>query len=996
MAFPVIICGALLFWRMYFIEGGTYFKDLTNSVRKTSGAMVGMIPSGLFLMSTIALYVGVIRLGQKNVLVQDVYCVEMLARVDCICLDKTGTITDGTMVVKNVIDYNNVHGLATRNIVSAMLNALQDNNMTSQALKDKFGLGKRIRHTAKIPFSSSRKFQAVTFDKYGTFALGAPEFVLREDYKRVEKDVNKYAALGYRVLCLAHKEGTIKGTELPDGPIEIIAMILIEDNIRPDAINTIKYFHESGVEVRVISGDNPITVSKIATRAGVYNADKFVSLDGKSESDVINEVRKGTTVFGRVSPEQKKLIVRTLKDLGKTVAMTGDGVNDILALKEADCSIAVASGSQAVRSCSHLVLLDSNFDSMPSVVSEGRRVINNVAKVAALFLTKTIFSLFLAIEALIAGSYPIVTSQLIIIEAFAIGLPSLVLVNEPNNTPVKGKFLGNVIREALPGALVILLISATVFGLAYQLSLDSTSLTTIIVIASTHTCMMVLFKVCRPFTTIHKALCGFCYTMFILLIVAVPKFFELRPLLGVSEYTDDDFKYEYLTYYPSVERSSANYYVVDSKVISLQKNANNSTITLSGVESEDKYYYAINGVMIDREVIFPDVSYSNTGEVYVGAYKVSPKDAYSSAVTYTDDYYSLLTVDEQGYLYCNNEPVYITLTKSNEKYGYVQKYGIYSTKAATFHYNVLPAVTIEDGEYAFDGIKSAENKYRANIASNKELTVTIDPETWAILINGEKITATAKKESEDPIYYVVDRPVVTTNAKDSTMYLSGVNTGLSIYQLYGITDYTIPSVTNTLYTIYDKEDKPISFDPTTATYYYDGKEITNPYAFNSIGSLGFSEFKGINNELVDINNISLKVQNGASQYSLVISDEYHTCHNASLADPLYSPEIEVTEAGKYIIDGYYTGYTFTTENLNPRLSQDGYLVLGGIKTDYLVDSNLVKPETGGIVSKLPLASLIFLIMLCAVAGPLMRLLQNAVPWIVKQAKTLKNLIGKIQ
>ena len=304
MAVIIIIIGGLLFYIMYFVNG----HDYVFSVRKTAGAMIGMIPSGLILMTSIALAVGVIKLGQRNVLVQELYCIEMLARVNCICLDKTGTITDGTMSVKNVIDYNTIQGLATKNIISAMLNALQDNNLTSVALKEKFGLGKRIKHVAAIPFSSQRKYQAVTFDKYGTFILGAPEFVLKENYNLIKNDVNKYAALGYRVLCLAHRDGKIKDGNLPSTPIEVVSMILIEDNIRPDAINTIRYFKESGVSVRVISGDNPLTVSKISQRAGIDRAEEYVSLDGMSDSEVKKAALR-YTVFGRVSPGQKKLLI---------------------------------------------------------------------------------------------------------------------------------------------------------------------------------------------------------------------------------------------------------------------------------------------------------------------------------------------------------------------------------------------------------------------------------------------------------------------------------------------------------------------------------------------------------------------------------------------------------------------------------------------------------------------------------------------------------------
>jgi len=585
MAIIIIPIGALLFWIMYYRNGLEY----VYSIRKTAGAMIGMIPSGLFLMTSIALAVGVVRLAQRNVLVQELYCIEMLARVDCICLDKTGTITDGTMSVKNVIDYNTIAGLATKNIISAMLNALEDHNLTSVALEEKFGLGKRIKHTAAIPFSSQRKYQAITFDKYGTFILGAPEFVLKEKFNLIQKDVNKYAALGYRVLCLAHRNGEIEDGNLPSSPVEVVSMILIEDNIRPDAINTIKYFRESGVSVRVISGDNPITVSKISQRAGIERAEDYISLDGLDDSEVIKAATK-YTVFGRVSPAQKKLLIKTLKESGLTVAMTGDGVNDILALKEADCSIAVASGSEAARNVSHLVLLDSNFDSMPKVVSEGRRVINNISSVASLFLTKTIFSLLLAIQALQTGAYPISTNQLILIDLLAIGLPSLVLVMEPNNKNVQGKFLINVIKKAMPGAIVILFISIITFSLANSLNFDSTTLSTIIVIAATHTCMMVLFKTCKPFNTLRKFLCGLCYTLFLFCILTLPSFLEFRPIFSFAEYYSDDITTRTVSSYPEISISQGNYYVINGVVTSFQKSPNSKASNVTATTMNNKYY----------------------------------------------------------------------------------------------------------------------------------------------------------------------------------------------------------------------------------------------------------------------------------------------------------------------------------------------------------------------------------------------------------------------
>ena len=502
------------------------------AVIKTSGAVIGMIPSGLFLLTSIALAVGVIRLAQNNTLVQELYCIEMLARVDVLCLDKTGTITDGTMYVKDVIEYPIKPGLNVKNIYSAMQNVLNETNVTSKALEEKFGRNKKIKHRNFIPFSSARKYSAVEFEKYGTFVLGAPEFVLTNNYSLIAKDVNEAAANGYRVLCLAHTEGTIVGNKI-DGQLQPVALILIEDTIRPDAIETIAYFKRSGVEVKVISGDNPLTVSKISERAGIDNADQYISLEGLTDKEVIRAATK-YTVFGRVSPAQKKLLVTTLKELGKTVAMTGDGVNDILALREADCSISLGSGSDAARNVSHLVLLDSNFASMPKVVAEGRRVINNVQRVASLFLTKTIFSLLLALYCIFSleHEYPIQTNQLIIIDICVTGIPSFILALESNNSKVSGKFIVNVIKNALPGALSIAITTAMVFFInKLGVPLTDDEIRTIIVLNATFTCFTVLFKVCRPFNVVRRILFFAMVTLAVLLVLFTPNIFDIVQIL---------------------------------------------------------------------------------------------------------------------------------------------------------------------------------------------------------------------------------------------------------------------------------------------------------------------------------------------------------------------------------------------------------------------------------------------------------------------------------
>ncbi len=502
-------------------------------VRQTAGAMIGMIPSGLFLLTSMALAVGVIRLAQNNTLVQELYCIEMLARVDTLCLDKTGTITDGTMTVKSIIEYKNETGLVLKNIISAMINAQNDQNLTSDALAERFGTAKRIRHKELIPFSSSRKYSAVQFDRYGTFILGAPEFVVKDNYSMIEKEVDKQSAEGYRVLVVAHSSASIKDNKI-DGKSVPLALIMIEDTIRPDAIETIEYFKSHNVDVKVISGDNPATVSRISQRAGIANAEKYVSLEGMQDKEVVRSASR-YTVFGRVSPQQKKLLIESMKNNGRTVAMTGDGVNDILALKEADTSIAMASGSEAARNVSHLVLLDSNFSSMPKVVSEGRRVINNVQRVSTLFLTKTIFSFLLAIVAIVRqGAYPIQPSQLVLIDYLVIGIPSFFLALEPNNKLVKGKFLWNILKAALPGALVVMINSLIIFGFESSLGMNSVTVSTLIVISATVVSLTVLYRVSTPFNKMRRTLFIIMVSTFFLAIVFIPIFFDFAPF-----YTQD-------------------------------------------------------------------------------------------------------------------------------------------------------------------------------------------------------------------------------------------------------------------------------------------------------------------------------------------------------------------------------------------------------------------------------------------------------------------------
>lgn len=1049
MAILIIPIGILIFYIMFFVND----LDYVYSIRKTAGAMIGMIPSGLFLMTSIALAVGVIRLAQRNVLVQELYCIEMLARVNCICLDKTGTITDGTMSVKNVIDYNTVYGLATKNIVSAMLNALQDTNLTSVALQEKFGLGKRIKHIAAIPFSSQRKYQAVTFDKFGTFVLGAPEFVLKEKFNLIKNDVNKYAALGYRVLCLAHREGIIKDGALPNAPVEVVSMILIEDNIRPDAINTIRYFKESGVSVRVISGDNPLTVSKISQRAGIEGAEDYVSLDGLSDGEVKKAALK-YTVFGRVSPSQKKLLIETLKENGMTVAMTGDGVNDILALKEADCSIAVASGSEAARNVSHLVLLDSNFDSMPKVVAEGRRVINNVTSVASLFLTKTIFSLFLAIQTLQTGNYPISTNQLILIDILAIGLPSLVLVMEPNNNNVEGKFLTNVIKKALPGAIVILLISMATFSLSSALSLDSTSLSTIIVIAATHTCLMVLFKTCKPFNTLRKFLCGVCYTSFLFFITLMPQFLEFRPIAGFAEYYSNSYTTKVISSYPQVQVSKDNYFIIDGIVTNFQKSPNEKTSNITAIASGNNdglYYYRIGSTTLETTVVIPDITYGNTGKIYLGGYKVNnvKYDEIYKYVTNADgveEKVSNLAIDTNGYVYIPTEDskveryLKITLSKSrnNEYYNHYVNYG--TAKDTEVDFRVMPEVEYKDGSLLINGkdgeskIVSGETvtyKYKVlnlNLANEEKLETKIvfDKETNAynLTINSKPVVKTSGDDlAAEP--YTICLPNLSTNGKvydtygnydsdkSGLLYIDAVDTEFSIFEIYGEKkvienglSYTINGYNNGV----SQEIEYILYSNKTSVVYVDGVQISE-YYFDNISS-GFESYIGKNSTSIktSIGEHKLQVVPSTSNYKLTanfaddnsqqqyypssLANDKETRTGVSIAESSICPDIDTTESGMYIINGYYTEFKSTNQELNPRVDDNNNLILGGVTTNYKVSSDDILTQTGGMVTELSVSGKVFLLMLCLISAPLMKILQGLVPWIIKQIKLIQKLLSK--
>ena len=522
---------------VYYVKGLLKGNPAPAIIIETSTVIIGMIPSGLMLLTSLALAVGIIKLAKHKTLVQDLYSLEMLARVDTICFDKTGTITDGRMTVKEILPLSDKINYDVHKIFSSMLGTLNDNNQTAIALFDKFGGEIHYRSTASLPFNSIRKLSAVSFEDLGTFAMGAPEFVLsKERYDEIKPFVNQYAGLGYRVLLLAHSKKDIKNDTVPNDLVPCY-LILIVDNIREDAKSTVKWFQDNDVNIKVISGDNPITVSEVARRVGIKDADKYISLEGLTDSEIIAIADK-YTVFGRVSPEQKAVLVKALKTAGHTTAMTGDGINDILALKEADCAITVASGSEAVKNISHIILLDNNFNSMPKVVYEGRRVINNVQNSAALYLMKTGFVILLSLFCLILPfiEYPFKLNQMNLLEIFVIAIPSFFLSLQPNDSRINGKFINQIMQKTLPSAFLMFL-SVVIIEIFHQTvgKFDSDLYSTLSVYAVTFSGLISLYEISLPMNKYRLTL--FLSTLAIVLGITVFALFNGLKILGLVAIT---------------------------------------------------------------------------------------------------------------------------------------------------------------------------------------------------------------------------------------------------------------------------------------------------------------------------------------------------------------------------------------------------------------------------------------------------------------------------
>lgn len=607
----IIPIGIILFSQQHFINE----TPIRESVTATVAAIIGMIPEGLYLLASVALAVSVMRLASQKVLVHNMKCIETLARVDVLCVDKTGTITDNTMTVKKVLPLrkavvksddglqkaqkgaadttaansseegiadqkemagnvpakqetqdkrSGVEGSGTEEIpaftpeesaafelaVSDFAAAMATDNITMKAIKEHFRKRSGKRPEKVIPFSSATKYSGAVFED-GSYVLGAPEFILRESYEEYSSQIERWSRQGFRVLVFAEYPGTLTGEALTE-PASPLGMILVANPIREKAPETFRYFVEQGVEIKVISGDNPVTVSEVAKEAGIANAEAYVDASTLQDYEELYAAAKRYTVFGRVTPDQKRQLVSALKHMGHTVAMTGDGVNDVLALKDADCSIAMASGSDAASQVAQLVLLESDFSKMPSVVAEGRRVVNNIERTASLFLVKNIFSLLLSIFSIVLlVNYPLEPSQISLISMFTIGIPAFFMSLEPNTDRINGHFLSNVLFKALPGGLTDFLVVSCLYTFCMEFNVNETDVSTSCTVILAIVGLMILFKIASPMNRFHWILWFSMMGGLVYCIIFVRKIFAITSisrqsmmlLLVFAVVTEPTFRY---------------------------------------------------------------------------------------------------------------------------------------------------------------------------------------------------------------------------------------------------------------------------------------------------------------------------------------------------------------------------------------------------------------------------------------------------------------------
>lgn len=505
----IIPIGLILFWQSHFVNG----ESITKSVTSTVAAIIGMIPEGLYLLTTVALALSTMKLARKKVLLHDMKSIETLARVDVLCVDKTGTITEPDMKLKEIFLCKNsgADGTQTaltldelKSLILDYANASVDNNATMLALKaytaDALTNNTSALHRTAVSqqaFSSSLKYGSVTFSD-GTYLLGAPEFIMHDDFVRIEEEIIPYADKGDRVLLFAKYDGENVENGI-NGSVTPLGFVALANPIRANAVKTFEYFKSQGVAIKVISGDNPRTVSRIAIQAGIESAESFVDAATLDTEDKIADAVNKYTVFGRVTPKQKKQLVKALQAKGHTVAMTGDGVNDILAMKDADCSVAMASGSEAAAQAAQVVLLDSDFAHMPDVVYEGRRVVNNIQRSASLFLVKNIFSLLLSLfSVILMVTYPLEPAQVSLISMFTIGVPGFLLALEQNKDRIKGHFITNVMLKALPGGLTDVIAVGALVVCGEVFCISDASIGTIATLVLSVVGFMILFKISEP------------------------------------------------------------------------------------------------------------------------------------------------------------------------------------------------------------------------------------------------------------------------------------------------------------------------------------------------------------------------------------------------------------------------------------------------------------------------------------------------------------------
>ena len=512
----IIPIGLILFWQSHFVNG----ESITKSVTSTVAAIIGMIPEGLYLLTTVALALSTMKLARKKVLLHDMKSIETLARVDVLCVDKTGTITEPDMKLKEIFLCKNsgADGTQTaltldelKSLILDYANASVDNNATMLALKA-YAAETSTNNTSALhrtavsqqAFSSSLKYGSVTFSD-GTYLLGAPEFIMHEDFARIEEEIIPYADKGDRVLLFARYDGENVENGI-NGSVTPLGFVALANPIRENAVKTFEYFKSQGVAIKVISGDNPRTVSRIAIQAGIESAESFVDAATLDTEDKIADAVNKYTVFGRVTPKQKKQLVKALQAKGHTVAMTGDGVNDILAMKDAECSVAMASGSEAAAQAAQVVLLDSDFAHMPDVVYEGRRVVNNIQRSASLFLVKNIFSLLLSLfSVILMVTYPLEPAQVSLISMFTIGVPGFLLALEQNKDRIKGRFITNVMLKALPGGLTDVIAVGALVVCGEVFCISDASIGTIATLVLSVVGFMILFKISEPLNRMKYA-----------------------------------------------------------------------------------------------------------------------------------------------------------------------------------------------------------------------------------------------------------------------------------------------------------------------------------------------------------------------------------------------------------------------------------------------------------------------------------------------------------